>query len=229
MNKKTILITGASGGIGGAVAWKFLRKGWNVIALVRDLKKNETQELMKHPGATVVKCDLESYESIDMHIGMLVRDGVTFDRVFLGAGTFLWDDGFPGGEKTREEVAVLLYLANVMTKLTVLAALRTHCDTSKIDIHIVSSHAARFDKDHAFRNGKYKEEEYVEKMLAVSTLAESLQAERVFASVTLLEPGLINTDMAKNAFTPDRVGPIDWSTVDTPEVYIEKVFTNVVL
>ena len=52
----TILITGASSGIGRATALYFPQQGWNVVATMRDPSKE--QELQKFDRVTVVRLDL---------------------------------------------------------------------------------------------------------------------------------------------------------------------------
>ncbi len=63
-NDKIILVTGATGQQGGAVARHLLEEGWKVRALVRDPKKDTAQALAKQ-GAELVQGDLYDSASLD--------------------------------------------------------------------------------------------------------------------------------------------------------------------
>ena len=63
MNKKTVLVTGATGGQGGAVARRLLKGGWAVRALVRDPGKQGAKDL-DALGADLVAGDLDDLESL---------------------------------------------------------------------------------------------------------------------------------------------------------------------
>ena len=58
---QTILVTGATGHQGGAVARSLLEAGWNVRALVRDPSKPSAGAL-KSLGIEVQKGDLDVYQ-----------------------------------------------------------------------------------------------------------------------------------------------------------------------
>ncbi|MER5430155.1 NmrA/HSCARG family protein [Streptomyces sp. NPDC002588] len=60
---KTVLVTGATGGQGGAVARRLLDNGWTVRALVRDPAKQGAKDL-KALGAEPVTGDLDDAESL---------------------------------------------------------------------------------------------------------------------------------------------------------------------
>ena len=62
--KPVILVTGATGNQGGAVAHHLLQHGFGVSALVRDKTKPATLAL-KQAGATVVEGDLDDRASLD--------------------------------------------------------------------------------------------------------------------------------------------------------------------
>lgn len=64
MNGRTILVTGATGQQGGAVARALLQDGWQVRALVRDATKPMAQALPPL-GAELVVVDLDDPASVE--------------------------------------------------------------------------------------------------------------------------------------------------------------------
>lgn len=61
---KTIVVTGATGQQGGAVARHLMRDGWKIRALVRDPDKNAAQVLAKN-GAELAQGDMNDRASLD--------------------------------------------------------------------------------------------------------------------------------------------------------------------
>ncbi len=64
VNIKAILVTGATGQQGGAVARHLLKSGWKVLALVRDPNKDSAQALAQE-GAELVQGDLTDRTSLN--------------------------------------------------------------------------------------------------------------------------------------------------------------------
>jgi NADP-dependent 3-hydroxy acid dehydrogenase YdfG len=69
---KTILITGASSGIGKETAKLFQSKGWNVIATMRN-PENET-ELKQLENVLVAKLDVLELDSIKKRLKMVFKN-----------------------------------------------------------------------------------------------------------------------------------------------------------
>jgi uncharacterized protein YbjT (DUF2867 family) len=65
--EKTILVTGATGRQGGAVAARLLEDGWRVRALTRDPGSAKAKAL-NEAGAEVVKGDLDDQDSLDQAV-----------------------------------------------------------------------------------------------------------------------------------------------------------------
>lgn len=65
MSDKMVLVTGATGQQGGAVARHLLKNGWRVHALVRDPSKEAAQALTKQ-GAELVQGDLYDRSSVEV-------------------------------------------------------------------------------------------------------------------------------------------------------------------
>jgi uncharacterized protein YbjT (DUF2867 family) len=62
--ERLILVSGATGQQGGAVAWSLLKRGFPVRALTRDLEKPEARALAQG-GAELVRGDLEDRSSLE--------------------------------------------------------------------------------------------------------------------------------------------------------------------
>jgi len=84
---KTILITGASGGIGAATAEMFLGQGWNVALLARRLDK--LQAVAKgHANALPVACDVTDEAAVIAAFSQVVDHFGHIDVLFNNAGIF---------------------------------------------------------------------------------------------------------------------------------------------
>lgn len=223
---KNVIITGASGGIGGAVTKRFIDHGWHVHLLLRSFESPVIQSLMKLPNVSVYKSDPENNEITATTIQTIKNDGFDIDFVFHSAGTFLWDDGYPKQSRSFLEVKDILFKANVQTKTSVVKAIESAYKDSLRDIEqgFIGSHAANFAPDGPERTGRYPEEAYVGSMSLVQGIAKSLLASGKYKNIFLFEPGLVNTGL-NEAFTEDRVeSKIDWDTVTKPEQYAKAIF-----
>lgn len=97
--KKTILITGASSGIGKATATYFADQGWNVAATMRN-PQNET-ELKQHDGIQVFRLDVVDQESIDKAISDTIAAYGQIDVVLNNAG---YGTAGPFEAATKEQI-----------------------------------------------------------------------------------------------------------------------------
>ena len=79
MDKKTVLITGASGGIGGAIAKEFAMRGYNIIYHYNSTyNESQLQELMKITNILPVKADFTK----PIEIATLVQTSLeTFGKI----------------------------------------------------------------------------------------------------------------------------------------------------
>jgi NADP-dependent 3-hydroxy acid dehydrogenase YdfG len=83
-DKKVILITGASSGIGMASAIYFAKQGWNVAATIRNLKS--LNEFKDHPNIKSFELDVTSVDSIKNAMEDILKTFVKIDVLFNNAG-----------------------------------------------------------------------------------------------------------------------------------------------
>jgi NAD(P)-dependent dehydrogenase (short-subunit alcohol dehydrogenase family) len=81
---KTVIITGASSGIGKAAAQKFASEGWNVIATMRSPEKE--QDLTQLPNVLVTKLDVEQADTIESAIQEGINRFGQIDALINNAG-----------------------------------------------------------------------------------------------------------------------------------------------
>ncbi|KAF6827012.1 short-chain dehydrogenase reductase family [Colletotrichum musicola] len=90
---KTVLVTGATSGVGCEAARKFLQLGARLIIGARDLDKAESLKqtfLGQVPGAPihVSHLQMESFDSVDAFVNHLGTLGIRLDIALLNAGLF---------------------------------------------------------------------------------------------------------------------------------------------
>jgi NADP-dependent 3-hydroxy acid dehydrogenase YdfG len=81
---KNVIITGASGGIGKALAIHFAKNNWNVIATMISLEQGK--ELQKMDNINCYLLDVTATESINAAKEKIVYDYKTIDLVINNAG-----------------------------------------------------------------------------------------------------------------------------------------------
>ena len=180
---KTILITGASTGIGRATALYFLAKGWNVAATMRNPSTAEGFE--SHKRLKLYALDVLDEASIDAAIAKAISDFGRIDVLLNNAG---YGALGPMEAATREQVA-RQFDTNVTGLIAVMQAILPHFRSKKSGTIInVSSIGGRITMPFysLYHGTKW----------AVEGLTESLSFELAPLGIKmrLIEPGAIATD-----------------------------------
>ena len=186
---KTILITGASSGIGKATAFLFQKKGWNVIATMRTPEKE--QELNQFDNVLVNRLDVLDLDSVNNAI----QEGIDrFGKIDVlvnnaGYGAYGPLEAFP-----RESI-VRQFNTNVIGLLDVTRAIIPHFRKNKDGVIInISSIGGKitFPLGSLYHGTKF----------AVEGISESLSFELnpIGIKVKIIEPGFIATDFGGRSF-----------------------------
>lgn len=186
---KTVLITGASSGIGKATAKFFQEKGWNVIATMRSPEK-ET-ELTPLDNVLVNRLDVLDLDSIQNSIAEGIEKFGKIDVLVNNAGYGAYGplEAFP-----RENI-VRQFNTNVIGLLDVTRAILPHFRANKDGVVInISSIGGKM----TFLLGSL----YHGTKFAVEGISEALSYElgNIGIQVKIVEPGAIATDFAGRSF-----------------------------
>src|SRR4051812_23048327 len=123
--KNTILITGASSGIGKATARLFQEKGWNVIATMRN-PADET-DLKNSNDVLLAKLDVLDLSSIEKAITAGIQKFGTIDVIVNNAGY----GAFGPVEAFKRENMIRQFNTNVIGLLDVTRAILPHFRSNK--------------------------------------------------------------------------------------------------
>lgn len=185
----TILITGASSGIGKATAIHFQRQGWNVIATMRTPGKES--ELNKLENVQLERLDVLDLESIDQAIKNGISRFGKIDAIVNNAGYGAYGplESFP-----RENI-IKQFNTNVIGLMDVTKAIIPHFRVNKDGVIInISSIGGQM----TFALGSL----YHGTKFAVEGISESLHYEmkEIGVKVKIVEPGMIATDFGGRSF-----------------------------
>ena len=191
MNDKTIWITGASTGIGRALAIKFAKNGWNVAASAR--RENLLKELEElNQDIYSFPLDVTDKEKCKEVFKKIEDKFKTIDISFFSTGT--WD---PGKEKEID----VEQIENVM-KVNFFGTLNCIKSVEKYYRNKRSGHISIVSSIAGYR-GLPNSTGYGPSKSALNNLAESLffDFKRYGVRVSLISPGFIKTPMTdKNDF-----------------------------
>lgn len=204
--KKTILITGASTGIGKLTAIYFAENGWNVAATMRTTSKGA--DLLKYPNLRVLRLDVMDQTSIEEAIEATKQAFGSIEVLFNNAGYAL----VGAFEAMTEAQIKQQFETNVFGVMNVTRAILPYFRERKGGAILTTSSMGgliTFPLYSVYHGTKW----------AIEGFMESLHYElRPFnIKVKNIEPGAIKTDF-ENA--------IEFVTTDAYQNYVPKVHQN---
>ncbi|WP_180017416.1 MULTISPECIES: SDR family oxidoreductase [unclassified Acinetobacter] len=192
---KTILITGASSGIGAGMAREFAKKGYNLAICARRLERLETlkQELESQYDIKVIAktLDVTNYDQVFEVFRAFKEDFGTIDRIIVNAGV---------GEGHR--IGKGNFAINKATVETNFISALAQCEAA-VEIFRAqnSGHLVMISSMSAMRGMPKHLTAYGASKAGVAHLAEGIRAELIDTpiKVTTIFPGYIRTEINEGA------------------------------
>jgi short-subunit dehydrogenase len=192
---KTILITGASSGIGAGMAREFAQMGYNLSICARRLERLETlkQELEQQYGIRVIakSLDVTNYDQVFQVFREFKQDFGQLDRIIVNAGV---------GEGRR--IGKGNFAINKATVETNFISALAQCEAAvEIFREQNSGHLVMISSMSAIRGMPKHLTAYGASKAAVAHLAEGIRAELIDTTiqVTTIFPGYIRTEINEGA------------------------------
>ena len=192
---KTILITGASSGIGAGMAREFAQMGYNLAICARRLERLETlkQELEQQYGIRVIakSLDVTNYDQVFQVFREFKQDFGQLDRIIVNAGV---------GEGRR--IGKGNFAINKATVETNFISALAQCEAAvEIFREQNSGHLVMISSMSAIRGMPKHLTAYGASKAAVAHLAEGIRAELLNTpiKVTTIFPGYIRTEINEGA------------------------------
>lgn len=210
--KGTILIVGASRGLGHAMAEEFATRGWDVIGTVRAGSRTELHELAeRNPSVRVEAVDIDEAEQIAVLHSRLAAQRL--DILFVNAGTTTRDPLAEVGAVSAEEFTRVM-LTNALGPMRVIEALQAKVPADGLIGAMSSGQGSIGD------NVKGSREVYRASKAALNMLMKSFAAREADAprAMALLAPGWIKTDLGG----PDASFTMEEAVPKLVDVLIEK-------
>lgn len=188
---KTILITGASGGIGSEIAKKFAKNNNNIILVYNKNKKSvqNMKQTFKNCHLEIFQCDLKNTEKINMMVEKIIKSYKKIDCLINCAGI----SKFQQIQDTTDADYYEVFDTNL--KSTVML-------TSAVSKHMISEQSGKIINISSMwgKVGASMESLYSASKGAINTFTLALAKELGPSNVTVnaICPGLIDTKMNKS-------------------------------
>ncbi|NTW99519.1 MAG: SDR family oxidoreductase [Geobacteraceae bacterium] len=185
IQRKVLLITGASTGIGEATAKRAVESGWNVVLAARSTGKLETLAAeLGSEHALAITCDVSDWESQREMVQKALERFGRIDAAFANAG-FSKGSPFYGGEDKPDEWREMV-LANVFGAAATARLVLPELVKTKGHFLVTGSVVGRVT---SIRNL------YSATKWAVTGMAQAIRNEMTGTGirVTLIEPGVVDT------------------------------------
>jgi len=187
---RTILLIGASRGLGHAMAAEFLKKGWNVVGTVRGSARTLLHDLAdQHAG----RVEIETLDICDPDQIAALRDqlsGRVFDMLFVNAGTSNRDPSQTIGEVSTADF-VQLMITNALSPLRVIESLVGNVSATGL-IGVMSSGQGSISNNESGQRELYRGTKAALNMFMRSLAARQAGTSRPLA---VMAPGWVRTDL----------------------------------
>ncbi len=198
MEKSQVIVTGATGSIGGAAVKSLLDKDIPVIMACRNIKKAASQRdvLIKqfpHSEIEIIELELNSLNSIKTFANVIKNQGFKVNKLFNNAGIICRD--FSVNEDGYETTVAVnyvgpMYLAKLMIPLmddgfNIVNTVSVTRGVSKLDECFFDLDKKKFSQLGTYGKAKYA------LFLSSLTLSENIKN----GSVNLTDPGVVDSNM----------------------------------
>ena len=234
INKKVILITGGSGGIGRATVLKFARNGYQTYASTRNLDSpaiKELQKISESEGISIIPVylDLEKPDSIEQAINKIIKNEGRIDILINNAASGY----FSSIEDIDRDVFLLQMEVNVLGVVQIIQNVLPNMRKQESGKIINVSSTLGFST--APLNAPYSSSKY-----ALESISETLALEvKPFGiDVVIVQPGDFHSGFIKNSIhqeytkaspyyklykrSDDKIN--NQSIGRDPEIFADKVF-----
>lgn len=186
----TILIIGASRGLGHAMAAEFVKNGWNVIGTVRAGPRTRLHDLAAdHQGRVEIETlDINEPDQIAALRGRL--SGRVLDMLFVNAGTTTHDQHVHIGDVTTDEFMRVM-VTNALSPMRAIEALQDLVPATGL-IGAMSSGQGSVSNNETGLREVYRGSKAALNMFMRSFAARESGAPR---AMVLMAPGWIRTDL----------------------------------
>ncbi len=209
-NQKKIWITGASSGIGRALAEKFAKENWKVAISAR--RESLLKEIAQHENISSFPLDVTDDDSVDVTFSNILKEFKDLDLCVFCSGTY---DPKLEKEINKEQIRKVMNI-NFFGILNCIKAVEKYFKNKKDGhISIVSSIAAYRGLPNSSAYGPSKS--------ALTNLTESLYFDfkKYNVRISLVSPGFIKTPLTdKNEF------PMPF--IKSPEFAANKMYNGLV-
>ena len=193
-SQKVVLITGASSGIGEALAYEFAKQNATVLLCARNERElQRVKENMASPCEYMV-CDITDYPAVDAMLEYISKKYGAVDVLVNNAGMSQRGLVYETDFSVDERIMQLNFLSAVYLTKKVVPSMMTR---KTGDIIVISSVSGKF--------GFWQRSAYAASKHALQGFFETLQIElREYNIHTLIvSPGGVQTNISKNALSKD--------------------------
>ena len=191
LNGKVAVVTGASMGIGEAIAKLFVQKGANVVFLSRDTGRAEAARARAgHTDRTIaLSCDIRNREEIDKVINLTVHSFQRIDIWVNNAGKGIMDASNQADMANVRDVFNLNFFGALESMQAVVPVMKQQGSGTIINISSVAGHIPL-----PF-HGVYSATKF-----AMNAVGKAARVELRQAGINVLTvcPGYVRTDFGKN-------------------------------